>query len=78
MWNYMCERKWKDGVSTALSQLPKLKEQNWTFGKTDGWRRLESDLDALPCHLPRSMLLEIFRLIDSGCMAGITDLKLTC
>lgn len=29
-------------------------------------------------HLPRSMLFEAFRLMDSGCLAGVTDLKLMC
>lgn len=34
----MCERKWDSGVNSALSQLPKLEEQNCTSGKTYGWR----------------------------------------
>lgn len=28
--------------------------------------------------LPRSMLFEAFRLIDSDCLAGVKDLKLMC
>lgn len=81
----MCERRQKDGMTNVpSSRLPQTSPPQVgaeeTKGGHSGRQMAEAgvptwDLDVSHPHLPRSMLFEAFRFIDSGGLAGVTDLK---